>query len=606
MGLEMMGQEAIVMRRQRLTRTSQSDHPRRQHIAAKGLTPSADHQLLSLQRSIGNRAIGRFIQSKLKISQSGDLYEQEADRVADQVTRMPGSGPAISSNGAPTGVQRKCAACASGESSCPKCLAEEPMAQRQSMGAPLIQPQLNVSEEEEQSISMSSMSPSASMEDEDENSAIQRSADGEAYASSEITSRIESTKGQGEPLPESVQQDLGSKMGADFSGVRIHTGGDAIQLNRDLAAHAFTYGNDIYFNAGKYDPETAAGKHLLAHELTHVMQQGGDSSAGSVQRAVEKKSAPAIQRKLLIDNPSGSPAGAPSGAARVTNEKIVNDYIAVLCPDFKATSGKVEPVAGSCATGGGGSNPESCDCLCEMHNLGTDWTIKVDDNDWPHTDDATHTVTVHSPFSGLEFGQWTAGPSERRVSIPNWLVLGHEMCGHALLIEKGTHPTGPAPAHGGRESHDPTVKIQNKIAAEHGIPASELRGLFADVHHGESIAKVTIAEFPSKSADVSALPSSQARKLDIAEAFIKSAAVKVDIIGHADQPSGVATGNKTTSKKRAENVKKELENRSINSARFMVVDGVGDVECPSTGDQPSCRKVEIFMFVFEGGSQKHT
>jgi hypothetical protein len=114
---------------------------------------------------------------------------------------------------------------------------------------------------------------------------VQRSADGNIYASSGITRRIESTKGHGESLPESVRQELGSKMGANFSGVRIHTGGDAIQLSRDLAAHAFTYGKDIYFNAGKYNPETVEGKHLLAHELTHVMQQGGDSGAGVVQRA---------------------------------------------------------------------------------------------------------------------------------------------------------------------------------------------------------------------------------------------------------------------------------------------------------------------------------
>lgn len=61
---------------------------------------------------------------------------------------------------------------------------------------------------------------------------------------------------------------------ADFSGVRIHQGADAVAMNRDLKAQAFTHGKDIFFNSGKYEPESTRGKMLLAHELTHVVQQG--------------------------------------------------------------------------------------------------------------------------------------------------------------------------------------------------------------------------------------------------------------------------------------------------------------------------------------------
>jgi hypothetical protein len=71
--------------------------------------------------------------------------------------------------------------------------------------------------------------------------------------------------------------------------------------------------------------------------------------------------------------------------------------------------------------------------------------IDVNDSDWPHTDEVTKTVTVHSPFSGMQFGAWTAGATSHRGVIPNWLVLGHELCGHAKLIAQGTHPTGPHP-----------------------------------------------------------------------------------------------------------------------------------------------------------------
>ena len=63
--------------------------------------------------------------------------------------------------------------------------------------------------------------------------------------------------------------------GTDLSTVRIHTGSSTMQMNKELHAQAFTHGRDIYVNAGKYDTSNTAGKHLLAHELTHVIQQGG-------------------------------------------------------------------------------------------------------------------------------------------------------------------------------------------------------------------------------------------------------------------------------------------------------------------------------------------
>jgi hypothetical protein len=71
---------------------------------------------------------------------------------------------------------------------------------------------------------------------------------------------------------------------ADFSNVKIHTDGEAVGMNRELQAQAFTYGSDIYFNAGKFNTDTAAGKRLLAHELTHVVQQG-HAESGGIQRS---------------------------------------------------------------------------------------------------------------------------------------------------------------------------------------------------------------------------------------------------------------------------------------------------------------------------------
>ncbi|MFL5764169.1 MAG: DUF4157 domain-containing protein [Bacteroidia bacterium] len=94
-------------------------------------------------------------------------------------------------------------------------------------------------------------------------------------ASPNVEQGIHSTKGNGQSLQQELQQEMGSKIGADFGSVRIHTGSHAAEMNQEIGAKAFTHGNDIYFNRGQYDPASDHGKHLLAHELTHTVQQSG-------------------------------------------------------------------------------------------------------------------------------------------------------------------------------------------------------------------------------------------------------------------------------------------------------------------------------------------
>ncbi|MDT7828238.1 DUF4157 domain-containing protein [Pricia sp. S334] len=89
-----------------------------------------------------------------------------------------------------------------------------------------------------------------------------------------LQSRLDATKGRGSPLSSGTGEAMGSAFGADFSDVHIHTGSEAAQMAKDLKAHAFTHGSDIYFNEGKYDTQSRSGQHLLAHELTHTIQQG--------------------------------------------------------------------------------------------------------------------------------------------------------------------------------------------------------------------------------------------------------------------------------------------------------------------------------------------
>ena len=94
-----------------------------------------------------------------------------------------------------------------------------------------------------------------------------------------LESKLNNTRGGGEPLPEETKGFMESRFGADFSDVRIHDDSTAASMNQSIQAQAFTQGKDIYFNSGKYSPNSHRGKSLIAHELTHVLQQRGDEIA---------------------------------------------------------------------------------------------------------------------------------------------------------------------------------------------------------------------------------------------------------------------------------------------------------------------------------------
>lgn len=90
----------------------------------------------------------------------------------------------------------------------------------------------------------------------------------------DTTARIRGESTTGRPLDTSVRRSMEGAFGADFSSVRMHVGGGADRLNADLGARAFTTGRDVFVRAQDYRPATRAGQELIAHELTHVVQQG--------------------------------------------------------------------------------------------------------------------------------------------------------------------------------------------------------------------------------------------------------------------------------------------------------------------------------------------
>lgn len=106
--------------------------------------------------------------------------------------------------------------------------------------------------------------------------ALSRKADGDAEAAPEVEEAIQRNRGNGQSLDGKVQAQMESAFGVDFGGVRVHTDAEADTLNRALDARAFTTGQDIFFRQGEYNPNSSSGRELLAHELTHVVQQTGD------------------------------------------------------------------------------------------------------------------------------------------------------------------------------------------------------------------------------------------------------------------------------------------------------------------------------------------
>jgi len=178
-----------------------------------------------------------FFQAKLSVNEPGDVHEKEADKAADAV------------------VHRK----------------EVNAIQR--LSTPAEDEKLGTNDAR---IKKDKDIQEKPMEKHDKDKMVQKKEEyGGSTASSMLSAMIETSAGKGTPLPQKILTEMNSAFGVDFSCVRLHTDHEAAAMCHELGAQAFTHGADIYFNEGKYDPESSAGKHLLSHELTHVIQQLG-------------------------------------------------------------------------------------------------------------------------------------------------------------------------------------------------------------------------------------------------------------------------------------------------------------------------------------------
>ncbi|MFA5241069.1 MAG: DUF4157 domain-containing protein [Sulfuricella sp.] len=189
----------------------------------------------------------RGVQAKLRVSQPGDAAEREADTIANAITATPGAM-----------VQLKCSAC---------------------------------EEEEKREIRRKGSSPESA-----------------APAAGED---VVSVLGPGQPLDAVARDFFEPRFGMAFRAVRVHTGAAAAESARALNARAYTLGKDIVFGAGEYQAQTEEGKHLLAHELTHVVQQQGGDAA--IMRQASAPPGPEASFPATVFTPGISHDHLPTG-----------------------------------------------------------------------------------------------------------------------------------------------------------------------------------------------------------------------------------------------------------------------------------------------------
>jgi hypothetical protein len=227
-----------------------------------------------------------IVQRSIAIGAVDDPLEHEADAVADKVMRMPANNF----------TQRKCPECE-----------EEDKVQRKPL-ASFIQKLGN---------------------------------DSGTKASDSVSQRINSTKGGGSNMDSGTKSFMESRFETDFSGVKIHTGDYAVQMSQELNAQAFTVGNDVYFNSGKFNPDNNGGKQLLAHELTHVLQQSG--LRNNAQNKIQRQAAPPAKKTIWLHIGFDSSAQADTNTMKKLRASIAAEESAIAsCCSTKAKACDVQ------------------------------------------------------------------------------------------------------------------------------------------------------------------------------------------------------------------------------------------------------------------------
>ena len=245
------------------------------------------------------------VQTKLSMGKPGDKYELEADKMADQVVNNKSGDGAIQKKGDEEEVQQKSLAAdvtplvqkqeaseeenaqaklqrkedeevqAKGEEEEVQAKGEEEEVQakgeEEEVQAKGEEEEVQAKGEEEE---VQAKGEEEEVQAKGEEEEVQAKSNGGGQDGASVENRLRNGSG-GQKMDGDTQSEMEHGFGADFDNVRIHTDSEAQNMSQDIGAQAFTHGNDIYFNQGKYNPNSGEGKHLLAHELTHTIQQKG-------------------------------------------------------------------------------------------------------------------------------------------------------------------------------------------------------------------------------------------------------------------------------------------------------------------------------------------
>jgi hypothetical protein len=232
-----------------------------------------DNQLGLMHTNMNNESVGKkakpFFQAKLSINRPNDVYEQEADAMADKVMHINDNhvhqqtffSPAI------TAVQRKCQHC----------------------------------EEEEKKLHR------------------KETNNNETTADASTENYINSLNGKGRSLTPDERSFFEPRMGYDFSNVKLHTNSEANQSAKSINALAYTHSNHIVFGTNQYQPNTEVGQRLMAHELTHVVQQNNNIKRKVIQRVSDAN----------VESGTGVDVGISNGT--MTQDAIMGQSFDVTC-----------------------------------------------------------------------------------------------------------------------------------------------------------------------------------------------------------------------------------------------------------------------------------
>jgi len=237
-----------------------------------------------LQDTIGNAATGRlikpgYLQPKLTISHPEDENEREADRAANQVMRLsePQLQPAAAH--AQPKIQRAYTEC------------EEELQRRPDFA------KNPIADEDEEIVAQAKSEQSSEADDQETRQVHPGNAVSTRRLANSLAEDLNGLKDGGSPLPEATRAFFEPRFGADFGKVRVHTDAVAVETAKSINAQAFTVGSNIAFGPGRYAPHSEEGQRLLAHELTHVVQQGGGNRGNDlVPISPLKKTHGALQR----------------------------------------------------------------------------------------------------------------------------------------------------------------------------------------------------------------------------------------------------------------------------------------------------------------------